>query len=138
MLIKTTDGGQNWFELSSGTTELLTDLFFYDFNIGYAVGFNETIIKTSNGGLNWFSQFSGISFDIYSVDFVDSLVGFAAGGRDSSIFLRLSNGQKTWTMKTILLGALSTPILNCVEFIDVNVGWAGVRGSIYLYSGKYK
>ena len=136
LLIKTTDGGQNWFELSSGTTELLTDLFFYDFNIGYAVGFNETIIKTSNGGLNWFSQSSGISFDIYSVDFVDSLVGFAAGGRDSSIFLKTSNGGQTWTMKTILLGALSTPILNCVEFIDVNVGWVGSEGQFLNHSGN--
>jgi photosystem II stability/assembly factor-like uncharacterized protein len=136
LIIKTTDGGQNWIELSSGTIELLTDLIFYDVNIGYAVGFNETIIKTTNGGINWVTQQSGSTYDLYSVDFVDSLLGFAAGGRDSSDFLKTVDGGLTWVKKTLTLGAINTPIINCVEFIDANVGWVGSEGQFLNHSGN--
>ena len=136
LIIKTTDGGQSWVEMSSGTIELLTDLFFYDLNIGYAVGLNETIIKTTNGGINWVTQQSGSIYDLYSVDFVDSLIGFAAGGRDSSNFLKTTDGGETWTKTTLLLGALNTPILNCVEFIDANIGWVGSEGQFLNHSGN--
>jgi photosystem II stability/assembly factor-like uncharacterized protein len=136
LVIKTTDGGQSWFELSSGTLEMLTDLFFYDLNIGYAVGYNETIIKTTNGGLNWLTQQSGSNYDLYSVDFVDSLIGFAVGGRDSSDFLKTIDGGLTWEKKTLSLGSLNTPILNCVEFLDANIGWVGSEGQILNHSGN--
>ena len=136
LIIKTTDGGQNWIEMSSGTIELLTDLFFYDVNIGYAVGFNETIVKTTNGGLNWVTQQSGSTYDIYSVDFVNSLIGFASGGRDSSNFLKTTDGGETWAQQTLLLGALNSPILNCVEFMDDNIGWVGSEGQFPNHSGN--
>ncbi|MBK9737110.1 MAG: hypothetical protein IPO92_20015 [Saprospiraceae bacterium] len=42
--------------MTSGTTAELTDLQFYDLNIGYIVGENETILKTTNGGTNWLIQ----------------------------------------------------------------------------------
>jgi photosystem II stability/assembly factor-like uncharacterized protein len=136
LIIKTTNGGQSWFEVSSGTAELLTDLFFYNLNIGYAVGANETIIKTTNGGINWVTQQSGSAYDLYSVDFVDSLLGYTVGGRDSSDFLKTTDGGQTWKKKTIFLGAINTPILNCVEFIDANVGWIGSEGQFLNHSGN--
>jgi photosystem II stability/assembly factor-like uncharacterized protein len=125
LIIKTTDGGQNWFSLSSGTTEKLSDLQFIDENIGYAVGFNETILKTTDGGISWIVQSTGTAFNLYSVDFVDINLGYAVGGKDSSNFLKTTDGGLNWTKKTLNLGSLNTPILNCVEFIDANVGWIG-------------
>jgi len=136
LIIKTTDGGQSWVEMSSGTIELLTDLYFYDLNIGYAVGLNETILKTTNGGINWVTQSTGTAFDLYSVDFIDSLTGFSVGGRDSSNFLKTTDGGLTWTKTTLLLGALNNPILNCVEFIDANIGWIGSEGQFLNLSGN--
>ena len=136
LIIKTTDGGENWVTLLSGTSEILTDLYFYDMNIGYVVGFNETILKTTNGGLNWVLQSSGITFNIYSVDFVDALLGYAVGGKDSSNFLKTTDGGNTWNKKTLIIGALNTPILNCVEFIDANIGWIGSEGQFYNHSGN--
>ncbi len=136
LIIKTSDGGQNWFELSSGTTELLTDLYFCNQSIGYVVGYNETILKTTNGGINRVAQSAGASFDLYSVDFIDSLTGFAVGGRDSSNFLKTTNGGLTWIKKTLLLGALNNPILNCVEFIGANIGWIGSEGQFLNHSGN--
>ncbi|MBE0570115.1 MAG: T9SS type A sorting domain-containing protein [Ignavibacteriaceae bacterium] len=136
LVIKTTDGGQNWIELTTGTTELLTDLHFADQNIGYVVGHNETILKTTDGGANWISQSSGSSFDLFSVDFVNTLIGYAVGGKDSSNFLKTTDGGSNWAQKTINLGSLSTPILNCVEFVDANIGYIGSEGQFLNHSGN--
>ena len=136
LIIKTTDGGQSWVELTSGTTELLTDLYFADQNIGFVVGYNETILKTTDGGANWVSQSSGSSFDLFSIDFADALIGYAVGGRDSSNFLRTTDGGLNWTNKTLNLGYLSTPILNCVEFVDANIGYIGSEGQFLNHSGN--
>ena len=121
---KTTNGGENWFELSTGTSEILTDLHFCDLNIGYAVGYNEIILKTTDGGTSWITLHSGSNYDLYSIDFVDPLLGFAVGGRDSSTFLKTTDGGLNWIEKTSVLN-YSEKILNCVEFIDSNLGWVG-------------
>ena len=55
LILKTTDGGTNWDSLASGTTEHLSDIYFYDADTGYVVGFGGTIIKTTNGGSSWIS-----------------------------------------------------------------------------------
>src|SRR5437868_7981340 len=47
-ILKTTDAGENWFNLNNGS--FLT-LDFVDNNIGYAIGYSN-IQKTTNGGLN--------------------------------------------------------------------------------------
>ncbi len=126
IIIKTTDGGQNYFELTSGTTESLTDLQFLDIDIGYAVGYGETILKTTNGGTSWVVQSSGSGYDLFSVDFIDDLLGYAVGGRDSSKFLKTTDGGLNWIIKTPIFQTLNpSPILNCVEFIDPNVGFIG-------------
>jgi len=136
LIIKTTDGGQSWTELTSGTTELLTNLHFVDQSIGYVVGYNETILKTIDGGANWIFQSTGSSFDLFSVDFVNALIGYAVGGRDSSNFLKTTDGGLNWTNKTLNLGSLSTPILNCVEFVDANIGYIGSEGQFLNHSGN--
>jgi len=136
IIIKTTDGGQNWFSLTSGTTELLTNLYLCNSNIGYIVGYNETIIKTTDGGINWIIQHSGSDYDLFSVDFLDAYIGYAVGGRDSSNFLKTTDGGINWIKKSLNLGALSTPILNCVEFTDFNTGWIGSEGQFYNHSNQ--
>jgi photosystem II stability/assembly factor-like uncharacterized protein len=136
LILKTTNGGQNWFELSSGVTENLTDLHFTDSNTGYVVGYNETILKTTDGGTTWVTQSIGSTFDLYSVDFLDSNLGYAVGGRDSSNFLKTTNGGVVWTRTTLDLGGLSTLILNCVEFINANDGWIGSEGQFLNHSGN--
>ena len=136
-IIKTIDGGENWFELPIGTTETLTDLYFCGLNIGYLTGYNGTILKTTDGGLNWVTQHSDSTNDLFSVDFVDALVGYAVGGRDSIYFLKTTDGGLNWNKKTLQLGYIEGPqILNCVEFIDATVGWVGSGGNHANLSGR--
>lgn len=50
---KSTDGGDTWELLNSGTTEVLYDVQFADSEIGYAVGDHGTVLKTIDAGSTW-------------------------------------------------------------------------------------
>ena len=49
-VIKTTDGGTSWDDLSIKTNNNLTSIFFNDVSSGWIVGANGTILNTTNGG----------------------------------------------------------------------------------------
>ncbi|MCC6255842.1 MAG: T9SS type A sorting domain-containing protein [Ignavibacteriaceae bacterium] len=136
LILLTNDGGINWIESISGTNETLNDLHFVDYNTGYIVGNNETILKSNDGGINWVMQQTGSLYDLYSVDFVDSILGYAVGGRDSSNFLKTTDGGINWIKRTLTLNYTTTPMLNCVEFINSNTGWIGSEGQYLNHSGN--
>ncbi|MBZ0182531.1 MAG: T9SS type A sorting domain-containing protein [Melioribacteraceae bacterium] len=73
MIYKTLDGGATWGPQTSGTSEMLLDVFFYDEMLGWAVGEGNTLLKTENGGLLWnkidlpnFTNYANISISSYS------------------------------------------------------------------------
>jgi photosystem II stability/assembly factor-like uncharacterized protein len=50
MIVKTTNGGENWFKQSCPNQSTLQSVFFINENVGYACGYGGTIIKTTDGG----------------------------------------------------------------------------------------
>jgi len=136
LILFTGDGGNNWIETNSGTNETLNELQFINYNTGYVVGNNGTILKSDDGGLSWLSQQTDSLYDLFSVDFVDSISGYAVGGRDSSNFLKTTDGGINWIKRTLTLNYSTTPMLNCVEFIDTDNGWIGLEGQYLNHSGN--
>lgn len=55
LILKTTDGGTTFSQLTSGTVQDLANLDFVDVNIGYVGGNGGTLLKTINGGQSWIS-----------------------------------------------------------------------------------
>ena len=55
------------------------------------------------------------------VSILMALMGYAVG--DGCKFLKTSDGGLNWISKTLIIGSSIT--LNCVEFINPNVGWVG-------------
>jgi len=49
-ILRTTDAGLSWQSLTSGISQTLNDVAFFDLSTGYAVGDNGTILKTETGG----------------------------------------------------------------------------------------
>ncbi len=91
IILKTIDGGINWIEQYSNTSETLHDVVFTDDDTGYAVGgLFGTILKTVNGGTNWTHQVSPTFSYLTSVYFVNPDIGYVAG-RDGEI-LKTTNG----------------------------------------------
>lgn len=90
LILKTTDGGLNWFPVISGTSQTLFSITFSDSFHGYIAGDN-VIITTNDGGINWTTN-----------TFND--VGQCVSGKDSVIYLagvnklwKSSNYGVTWS-----------------------------------------
>jgi hypothetical protein len=52
-ILKTTNGGNDWFPQESGVTTTFSSVFFTHIDTGYVVGYANSIHKTTNGGADW-------------------------------------------------------------------------------------
>lgn len=96
-IIKTTDGGNNWFAQTSGTNSTLRSIFFIDANNGWACGDEGTIISTNNGGAVWTAQTSPYTSQYNCVRFVSSTTGWVTG--QGSVLLKTINGGVNWSQQ---------------------------------------
>lgn len=139
VIYKTANGGSNWTEIISPTTNTLYGLDYYKSYIGLqiiglAVGNNGTIIRTVNGGASWTAVTSGITSTLRDVSVVNSdtilLDTAVAVGFDGTI-LRSTDSGISWMFQTVS----SSVSLYGVSFSgekDSRYGIAvGSSGSIY-------
>ncbi|MBK9331270.1 MAG: T9SS type A sorting domain-containing protein [Ignavibacteria bacterium] len=93
-VVRTTDGGNNWILLNSGTDNSLTGVYFVDSNTGFITGYSGHIQKTINGGENWSILNSGVTDILRSVFFKNADTGFAVGY--SGKILKTFNSGSNW------------------------------------------
>ncbi len=90
IVIKTTNGGTNWFTQNTGVTStILTGIHPVNTNTVYAVGYWRTLLKSTNGGTNWQIISSlgigqGVSFG--EVFFIDENTGWWVGTQSTYVF----------------------------------------------------
>jgi photosystem II stability/assembly factor-like uncharacterized protein len=129
-ILKTTDGGENWFQYSANMPSSNTPAsYFLSPNVGWCIG-ARSIYKTTDGGLNWISQVTG-SYNLYSIFMLNENIGWSGGNYGS--FYRTTNGGVNW---------ISDPngsnlLYKEVFFINSNLGWLiGSSGGYYLYQSN--
>ena len=92
-ILRSTDEGQTWAPLNSGTTADLYGVSYGDPNNVYAVGANGTILHSPDFGQTWTRQNSGTTATLYQVS------GFSSGtfvvGANGTILRAPPSGQ-TW------------------------------------------
>ena len=101
-ILRTTNGGNDWINQSSGTTNILYGVSFADANNGAAVSYGGIIIMTTDGGNNWEGQLVG-TIILYGVCFTDANTGTVVGydwNGDKSVILRTIDGGKSWINQT--------------------------------------
>lgn len=105
-----------WVPQVSGTTSLLTNIFFADQNNGTVIGASGTLRNTTNGGLNWNPQFI-VANNLFGIYFNNVNTGYVCG--DDGVLAKTTNGSSSWQ-------ALSVPVENYrgIFFADVNTGYA--------------
>ena len=134
-LLRTTDGGHNWFGVGVYGDGLFTGHFLDQYTgwvsiygAGVVHGF---ILYTTNGGIDWsFGEGPPTASSIY---FVDANNGWAVGhqsmGNESNTYNSIDGGRNWIAQTQITLGTL-----NSVYFTDINNGWAVGEGGAILHT----
>ena len=96
IILKTTDGGMNWFQISQGTIPGLEAICFTSENTGYAGGWQDYFIKTTDGGTTW----NQISIDpniwyFRDIEFINADNGITSTA-DGTVFVTTDAGN-SWT-----------------------------------------
>jgi PKD repeat protein len=100
IVLKTTNGGNNWTSLWTGTAKGIEGMSFPDLNTGYVGGWSGYFAKTSNGGSTWTAQTVAAGIDHFTdVVFKDADHGIATAQTNSggAVYFT-SNGGSTWTV----------------------------------------
>jgi len=132
LILKTMNGGINWYKVITNTHDIIFDLSFFDLKRGIAVGWNGTIIMTSNGGETWARNDSTLTDNyLKSIDLYKNGYGLIVGG--DGIVLRSTNYGNGWEKTKISdVGGFQK-----VKFISDNYAIIiGSRGTILVSKDK--
>lgn len=116
-LLKTEDGGNNWFPVDVLNTQVKR-MFFTSANVGYLFN-NQSFLKTTDGARTWKKGLLNNYNDVNSVYFTDEKNGFLCGS--SRTFMRTKNGGDTWENVTLPLGENTN--LAKVTFVNSKTGY---------------
>ncbi|MEO8513435.1 MAG: YCF48-related protein [Ignavibacteria bacterium] len=118
-----------WFEQTSGTTNILNSGYFINVNTGFLCGYGGTVLKTTNGGTNWSSAGNIPIYSLKSICFKDSQTGFACGeGQSDYILIYTTNSGSSWQIK---LNIPFNHAANNILFINAMTGFIAGKGIPY-------
>lgn len=130
LIMKTTNGGNNWTIQTSGTKLGLSAVVFFDANTGIIVGSSGgvgiwgTILKTTDGGNTWISRPPAtLSGNLTAISFINPNTGWAVGS--SGTIIKTINGGDTWARLQ-----LGSSIYTAVHFSDSLTGSVLSGGAI--------
>lgn len=129
-LFLTTNGGNNWIEISRFPSNVVRDIFFKNSDTGWATcaDNNKGIYKSTNSGLNWVAQLTPtLGYTASEISFVTDY-NIWTGGAGFRVFKLISDS--TW-------GYQSTPTFTNlpIDFIDSLNGWSGTNSIIHTTDG---
>ncbi len=136
-ILRTTDGGQIWFDLEPVPSVNYYAVYFVSPQEGWAVGNFGKIRYTTDGGTTWVDQNSTVSGALWDIYFIDDDHGWIAGGRAEGFpgpdptryILYTSNGGSTWDIQFYENDEYP---LHGIHFLDSNIGYAvGEAGAIF-------
>ena len=121
-LLRTTNGGQNWVDVSPSLA-VFRDTDFVDASTGWTVG--GLIYKTTDGGQSWTQQHAPPDL-LYSVSFADAQHGWACGWGPT--LLHTDDGGQTWTPQS---APSSSNVYFRVRALSATTAWlAGNHGFV--------
>ncbi|MBI5216965.1 MAG: T9SS type A sorting domain-containing protein [Ignavibacteriae bacterium] len=129
---KTTDGGNQWIAINSGTPDDLGSVFFLDSLNGWLVGNGGSIMKSTDGGMTW-TEVSTVAFphQLSDISFTSNQIGWVSG---TSTLLKTTNGGVSWfDINSLHITSWQH------KFLSDDVGWAvGPQGIIATVDGGKK
>jgi len=132
-IAKTTNGGQSWSILDSGTSYTFTKVFFLDALNGFVTSNDGKIFKTTNGGATWNTLFNNSVYQFTKLYFTNQNKGYGtAYGYGNTYFAETNNGGISWTFKAqSTLNISGTNELKDFAFTDSLTGYLFSHQVIY-------
>lgn len=126
-LLKTTDGGAEWTQISSGTDKNLISMCFVNASTGYVGGARQLLRKTTDAGQTWQNLQLPVqgqwdtAYYVMDINFVTPNTGYVVGffQLESKIW-KTTDGGSSWTTQ----GTGGANYLKKTYFIDENNGFA--------------
>lgn len=121
-IMKTVNGGMNWFSLTSPVSGYLHKIEFADNNTGWVFSEAGEIHKTTDGGTSWNLQIQQPNgFYFVDAEMLNANTGWFTGS--SSIFQffinKTTNGGDNWVQQYYS----TTQVFLCVKVIDANTAY---------------
>ena len=126
-IIKTTDAGASWFQVSSGSGNSINDMDRFANGDIIAVGENGTILRKANGSSRWSIQTSVTQTNFKAIQIIGTSDAVAVD--DAGKIFTSTDGGINWT------GASSSPqdLLTCRRFTFYYIArWLGNRTRLYF------
>jgi len=131
-IIKTTNGGDSWTTLTTGTTQNLTAIQFLDQYTGYAFGNNGTVIKTTDGGITWGPFITNLptgTSTVFEAQFTNPMNGYVS--RNDG-FYHSTDGGSTWNLIPVPAGV----VISDFHLLNSNLGLATYNTKLYRIDGN--
>lgn len=126
-LAKSTDGGNNWTQMSAGTFQsMYFRSEFKDANNGFVTSEDGTIFRTTNGGTSLSQVYTTGYHNFYGTYYKGNVMMVTGSGED--IYISYDNGT-TWSMLFDGAGFKTMYSINQIDATTIII--AGSGGSIY-------
>lgn len=141
IIIKTTNGGENWTQQLSHTNRILTSVYFLNKDTGYITSGDEfssvavpaILLRTLDGGEIWETISSFSNTHLSTILFLNSNTGFMVGGSYNpgkyAYIFRTTNSGFNWTREILPVNGLR---LYGITFINDSVGFTAGEGGRIL------
>lgn len=133
-IYKTTDGGNNWFEIRERDSLLkIGTIKFVNADVGYLFGKYDTravVLKTVDGGQNWTTNYNGrFDYMLNAADIVNENFILTAG--EKNYVIKTTDGGQNWAEENT--GGVGEGYLS-VDCVDEYYGYiAATKGLIMKY-----
>ncbi len=118
-LFRTTNGGTNWLDLTSGFMDSFYDVTFINSNTGFTGG-NNYIYKTTNSGMNWTTFNLGLQIynGVNNIMFLNQNTGYA--GIDGGQIAKTTDCGLNW----VITQTVTNDHLYGMSFPSLDTGYA--------------
>ncbi len=116
----------SWDDQTSGTTDSLFNVKFFNVDTGFVVGQNGKVLRTYNNGRNWTILPNGITQTLRRLIFTPDRTLYAVG--DGGIAIKSSDNADTWTT----LNTLTTERITDIDFVGNDTGFIVGSNGLFL------
>lgn len=124
ILLKTTNGGLNWFKKHTPYQYNFLKIFFFNQNYGWIGTANGRILITTNGGEDWNEALIQSDFTYFdAIYFTSPSTGHISVGKHRAVYImRTTDGGFSWTKRDSLVSATVASRWYDIDFYTENIG----------------